>query len=71
MTIDEHAGCPAHADFDPLSAVFLSDPFAVLHSIPQELNVFSNPENVSSRKGNPVGIDHFCLIVDAASKPGP
>jgi hypothetical protein len=33
----------------------------------QELNVFSNPENVSPRKGNPVGIDHFCLIVDAAS----
>jgi cytochrome P450 len=43
MTIDAHAGCPAHADFDPLSAVFLSDPFAVLHSIPREMPVFYAP----------------------------
>jgi catechol 2,3-dioxygenase-like lactoylglutathione lyase family enzyme len=40
---------------------------AVIQVGSQELNVFSNPEIVSSCKGNPVGIDHFCLIVDAAS----
>ena len=29
--------------------------------------MFSHPEFVSSGKENPVGMDHFCLIVDAAS----
>jgi catechol 2,3-dioxygenase-like lactoylglutathione lyase family enzyme len=33
----------------------------------QELNVFSHPDVVSSGKENPVGLDHFCLIVDAAA----
>src|SRR5258705_8590822 len=36
-------GCPVRADFDPLSPVFLSDPFAVLHSIPSEMSVFYAP----------------------------
>ena len=40
---------------------------AVIQVGNQELNVFSHPEFVSSGKENPVGMDHFCLIVDAAS----
>ena len=40
---------------------------AVIQVGSQELNVFSHPEFVSSGKENPVGIDHFCLTVDAAS----
>ena len=40
MTIDEHATCPVHADFDPLSPAFLADPFAVFSSIPRETPVF-------------------------------
>jgi len=40
---------------------------AVIQVGSQELNVSSNPEFVSSGKENPVGIDHFCLLVDAAS----
>jgi len=40
MTIDEHATCPVHADFDPLSPAFLADPFAVFNSIPRETPVF-------------------------------
>jgi len=27
-------GCPVHADFDPLSAEFLADPFAALTDVP-------------------------------------
>jgi catechol 2,3-dioxygenase-like lactoylglutathione lyase family enzyme len=33
----------------------------------QELNVFSHPDFVPSGQENPVGMDHFCLAVDAAS----
>jgi len=33
----------------------------------QELNVFSHPDFVPSGRENPVGMDHFCLAVDAAS----
>jgi catechol 2,3-dioxygenase-like lactoylglutathione lyase family enzyme len=33
----------------------------------QELNVFSRPDLVPSARANPVGMDHFCLTVDAAS----
>ena len=40
---------------------------AVIQVGSQELNIFSHPEFVSSGKENPVGIDHFCLTVDAAS----
>lgn len=40
---------------------------AVIQAGSQELNVFSHPEFVSSRKESAVGIDHFCLTVDAAS----
>ena len=42
---------------------------AVIQAGSQELNVFSHPESVSSGKENenPVGMDHFCLLVDAAS----
>ena len=40
---------------------------AVIQVESQELNIFSHPEFVSSGKENPVGIDHFCLTVDAAS----
>lgn len=43
MTINEHATCPVHADFDPLSPAFLADPFAVLNSIPRETPVFYAP----------------------------
>ena len=40
---------------------------AVLQVRSQELNVFSHPAFVSSGKENPVGIDHCCFTVDAAS----
>ena len=40
---------------------------AVIQVGSQELNVFCHPEFVSSGRENPVGIDHFCLTVDAAS----
>jgi cytochrome P450 len=43
MTINEHATCPVHAHFDPLSPAFLADPFAVLDSIPRETPVFYAP----------------------------
>jgi hypothetical protein len=43
MAID-HAGCPVHADFDPLSEEFLADPFAVLADLPvDETPVFYAP----------------------------
>jgi cytochrome P450 len=34
MAIEHHAGCPVRAGFDPLSAGFLADPFAVLAELP-------------------------------------
>ncbi len=40
---------------------------AVIQVGSQELNVFSHPACVSSGQENPVGIDHFCLTVEAAS----
>jgi len=40
---------------------------AVIQVGSQELNVFSNPGLVSSDHQNPSGMDHFCLLVDAAS----
>ena len=40
---------------------------AVIQVGSQELNVFSHPAFVSSGQENPVGIDHFCLTVEAAS----
>jgi cytochrome P450 len=43
MTIDGQATCPVHADFDPLSPVFLADPFAVLDSLPRATPVFYAP----------------------------
>lgn len=43
MTIDEHAGCPVRADFDPLSPAFLADPFSVLDALPRETPVFYAP----------------------------
>ena len=33
----------------------------------QELNVFSHPDVVPADKETPVGMDHFCLTMDAAS----
>jgi cytochrome P450 len=38
-----HAACPVHANFDPLSATFLTDPFAVLASLPRGAPVFYAP----------------------------
>src|SRR5262245_8739946 len=43
MTSNERALCPIHADFDPLSSVFLDDPFAVLRSLPGDSQVFYAP----------------------------
>src|SRR5512143_2944929 len=43
MSINERALCPIHADFDPLSSVFLADPFAVLRSLPSDTQVFYAP----------------------------
>jgi len=40
---------------------------AVIQVGSQELNVFSHPDFVSSGEENPIGMDHFCLLVDAAS----
>src|SRR5262245_19731278 len=40
---------------------------AVLQVGASELNVFSNPNVVSSGENNPIGMDHFCLLADAAS----
>ena len=40
---------------------------AVLQVGSQELNVFSHPNCVSSGTEHPVGVDHFCVTVDAAS----
>src|SRR5262245_24396942 len=43
---------------------------AVLQVGSQELNVFSHPEFASAddrSDENPVGMDHFCFLVDAAS----
>lgn len=40
---------------------------AVIQVGSQELNVFSHPGSVPSTKERSVGMDHFCLIVDAAS----
>ena len=40
---------------------------AVIQVGSQELNVFAHPAFVSSGTETPVGIDHFCLTVDAAS----
>jgi hypothetical protein len=50
MTTPEHAVCPVHADFDPLSPTFLADPFAVLASLPREMPVFYAPS-----------IDHYIV----------
>ena len=40
---------------------------AVIQVGSQELNVFSHPGLVPSTQERSVGMDHFCLIVDAAS----
>ena len=40
---------------------------AVLKVGGQELNVFSRPDFVSVANDNAVGMDHFCLNMDAAS----
>ena len=40
---------------------------AVIQVGSQELNIFSHPDFVASARENPVGMDHFCLSVDAAS----
>ena len=40
---------------------------AVMQVGSQELNVFSHPDFVASGKENAVGVDHFCLVVDALS----
>ena len=43
MTIDEHAKCPSVSRFDPLSPLFLTDPFAVFNSLPSDTPVFYAP----------------------------
>jgi cytochrome P450 len=44
MAIEHHAGCPVRSGFDPLSAEFLADPFAVLAELPlEEAPVFYAP----------------------------
>jgi cytochrome P450 len=43
MAINDRAACPVHADFDPLSSMFLADPFAVLSSLPNDSPVFYAP----------------------------
>jgi len=43
MASNERARCPVHADFDPLSTAYLSDPFAVLRSLPGDTQVFYAP----------------------------
>ena len=43
MTIDDRAKCPSVSHFDPLSPVFLADPFDVLHSLPSDMPVFYAP----------------------------
>ena len=43
MPIIGQTGCPVHADFDPLSPVFLADPFALLESLPSGMPVFYAP----------------------------
>ena len=43
MATEQRATCPVRADFDPLSSVFLADPFAVLMSLPSEAPVFYAP----------------------------
>jgi len=40
---------------------------AVIQVGSQELNLFSHPDFASSGRENPVGMDHFCLEVEAAS----
>lgn len=40
---------------------------AVIRVGSQELNVFSHPEVASFGTEHPVGMDHFCLSVEAAS----
>ena len=40
---------------------------AVIQVGSQELNLFSQPDLVASGLEHPIGLDHFCLSVDAAS----
>jgi catechol 2,3-dioxygenase-like lactoylglutathione lyase family enzyme len=40
---------------------------AVIQVGSQELNLFSHPELVPSGKESAAGLDHFCLLVEAAS----
>jgi catechol 2,3-dioxygenase-like lactoylglutathione lyase family enzyme len=41
--------------------------WAVIKVGGQEINLFSGPDFVSGAKDNSVGVDHFCLNMDAAS----
>jgi cytochrome P450 len=43
MMMNERTSCRVHAEFDPLSPEFLTDPFAVLDSLPREAPVFYAP----------------------------
>src|SRR5262245_10471752 len=43
MASNDDPRCPIHADFDPLSTLFLADPFAVLRSLPSDTQVFHAP----------------------------
>ena len=44
MATEQRSRCPAHEDFDPLSEKFLTDPFAVLATLPLgEAPVFYAP----------------------------
>jgi cytochrome P450 len=44
MAVEHRPRCPVHADFDPLSEVFLADPYAVMAELPlRETPVFHAP----------------------------
>src|SRR5215510_13413369 len=43
MASNDDPRCPIHADFDPLSTLFLADPFAVLAALPGATPVFHAP----------------------------
>ena len=43
MSSRDHGTCPVHADFDPLSNEFLTNPFAVMAPISHETPVFYAP----------------------------
>ena len=81
LTVLDHVGLTV-TDMDRSLAFYQALGFTVLRAVgpsaegvrsaviqvgAQEVNLFSRPDLVSSGSANPVGIDHFCLEVAAAS----